>query len=72
MLAIPYNLLERVRLLVSRSDGEVVSEDYAADITMTLQFPIHSFEAFQTELLEISAGKLKAEVIESKETIVPS
>jgi len=71
MLAIPYNLLERVRLLVTRQRGNVLGEDYAADITMTLQFPIDSFEAFQNELREVSAGTLKAEVIESKETILP-
>jgi uncharacterized YigZ family protein len=72
MLAIPYNLLERVRLLVTSRSGEVLSEDYAADITMTLQLPIDSFNAFQNELREMSAGKLKAEVIESRETIVPA
>src|SRR6266508_4850639 len=66
MLAIPYNLLERVRLQVTRQGGEVLGEDFAADITMTLQFPIESFEAFQNELREMSAGRLKAEVIESK------
>lgn len=70
MAAIPYNLLERVRLLVARNQGEVVSEDYAADITMTLQFPVASFEAFQNELRELSAGTLSAEVIESGEKIV--
>ncbi|HKG55341.1 MAG TPA: YigZ family protein, partial [Anaerolineales bacterium] len=71
MLAIPYNLLERVRLLVTRQRGNVLGEDYAADITMTLQFPIDSFETFQNELREMSAGTLKAEVIESKEMILP-
>jgi uncharacterized YigZ family protein len=71
LLAIPYHLLERVRLLVTRQSGEVLGEDFAADITMTLQFPIDSFEAFQNQLRDMSAGKLKAEVIESKETIVP-
>ncbi len=70
MLAIPYNLLERVRLLVTRQHGEVLGEDYAADITMTLQCPIDSFDAFQNELREMSAGKLKAEVIESKEMVM--
>lgn len=69
MLAIPYHLLERVRLLVTRRGGEILGEDFAADITMTLQFPADSFELFQNELRELSAGKLKAEVIESKETI---
>jgi uncharacterized YigZ family protein len=69
MAAIPYHLLERVRLLVSRQGGEILGEDFAVDITMTLQFPVDSFELFQNELRELSAGKLKAEVIESKETI---
>lgn len=70
LLVIPYNVLERVRLLVKRNHGEVVGEDFAADITMTLQFPIESFDGFQDELRELSAGKLKAEVIESTEEIV--
>src|SRR6266508_2541003 len=46
MVAIPYNLLERIRLLVTRNHGEVLGEDFAADITMTLQCPIDSFDAF--------------------------
>jgi len=71
MLAIPYNLLERIRLMVTRNNGEVLGEDFAGDITMTLQFPINSLDAFQNELRDLSAGKLKAEVIESRETIVP-
>lgn len=70
MAAIPYNLLERVRLMVARNHGEVMGEDFAADITLTLQFPVESFEGFQNELRELSAGKLQAEVIESSEKIV--
>ncbi len=70
MLAIPYNLLERVRLMVRRNDGEVVGEDFAGDITLTLQFPVKSFDGFQKELQELSAGKLKAEMIETTEKIV--
>ena len=70
MLAIPYNLLERVRLMVERNSGEVLDEDFTEDVTMTLQFPVESMDGFQCELQELSAGKLKAEVIESKETIV--
>jgi uncharacterized YigZ family protein len=70
MVAIPYNLLERVRLMVARNQGEVLGEDFAADITMTLQFPVESFDGFQHELRELSAGKIQAEVIESTEKIV--
>jgi uncharacterized YigZ family protein len=70
MLAIPYNLLERIRLLVKRQRGEVLGEDFAADITMTVQVTVQAFDDFQSDLRELSAGKLQAEIIESKETIV--
>ena len=70
MAAIPYNLLERVRLLVARNKGEVLGEDFAADITMTMQFPVDSLDAFQNGLRELSAGKLQAEVIESREVVI--
>lgn len=71
LLAIPYNLLERIRLLVARHGGEILGEDFAVDITMTLQFPVDSFMAFQSGLREISGGRLQAEVMESKENVVP-
>lgn len=70
MLVIPYQLLERIRLMVARNQGEVLEEDFAADITMTLQFPVESFDLFQNELREISAGRMKAEIIESTEKIM--
>ena len=70
MAAIPYNLLERVRLLVARNKGEVLGEDFAADITMTMQIPFDSLDAFQNDLRELSAGRLQAEVIESREVVV--
>jgi uncharacterized YigZ family protein len=70
MLAIPYNLLERVRLLTTRQRGEILSEDFAADITLTLRLPAETFLSFQGELAELSAGKLKAETIELKEQVI--
>jgi uncharacterized YigZ family protein len=71
LLAIPYNLLERLRLLTAHHHGQILAEDFAADITLTLQFPVTDFDAFQLGLRELSAGKLQAEIIETKETIVP-
>ncbi|MBE0671343.1 MAG: YigZ family protein [Anaerolineales bacterium] len=70
LMAIPYNLLERIRLLVSKNHGKVLGEDYAGDITLTLQFPVEKYEAFQSAMREISAGKIQAEVIDTKEEIV--
>ena len=71
LIALPYNLLERLRLVVTRQRGEVLGEDFAADITMPVRLPVDSFESFQNDLRELSAGKLRAEVIETKEMIVP-
>ena len=70
MVVIPYNLLERVRLLAARQHGEILGEDFEGDITMTLQFPVHTFDIFQNELRELSAGKIRAEVIESTQKVV--
>lgn len=70
MLAIPYNLLERVRALAALQHAEILGEDYAADITMTVRLPVESFDSFQYELRELSAGKSKAEIIETTEMVI--
>ena len=71
MLAIPYNLLERLRLAVTRQHGEVLGEDFAVDVTLTVRLPVDSFDTFQNELRELSSGRLQAEIIETKEMVVP-
>jgi uncharacterized YigZ family protein len=65
MLALPYSLLERVRLLVGQYDGRVVEEQFAADITITAQFAVAQFPAFQEALRELSHGSLAAEIVET-------
>ena len=71
MLAVPYNLLERVRLMVNKYQGEVQDEAFAADITMTFRYPVENAEQLQGELSELSAGKLQAETIETTEVLLP-
>ena len=70
MFVISYPLLERVRTVAALQHAEIIGEDYGADITMTVRVPVESFEAFQNELRERSAGKSKAEIIETTETII--
>ncbi len=70
MLALPYPLLERVRLLAGKHHGEITDETFAADVTMTLRFPVDEFTSFQNALLELSAGSLQGEVIETTEMLV--
>ncbi len=71
MLAIPYNLLERVRLAAARQRGEILGEDFAGDVTLTIRLPVNRFEAFQKDLRELSAGKLQAEIVETSEMVMP-
>mgnify|MGYP001484287845 CR=1 FL=1 len=71
MLALPYNLLERLRLLVARHSGAILGQEYAADVTMTLRFPLEDYPAFQLDLRELSSGSLQAEAIETREMLVP-
>jgi uncharacterized YigZ family protein len=70
MLALPYPLLERVRLLVPRYQGEILDETFAADVTMTMRFPVDELPLFQNALQELSSGSLQGEVIETKEMLV--
>lgn len=72
MLALPYNLLEQVRLLVEARNGRILDEAFTADITMTMQFTVAQFPGFQEALRELSHGSLAAEIIETnKDTIMP-
>lgn len=72
MMAIPYNYLERVRLLVAEFNGRIFEEDFAADITLVVQFTTEKFPHFQAALREHSHGALEAEIIETNpETIMP-
>ena len=56
MLALPYNLLERIRNLVNNHQGNILDESFAADITMIFHLPVENMEQFQVNLSELSAG----------------
>lgn len=71
MLALPYNLLERVRLLVPKHNGDILDEAFAADVTMTLRFPVENTNQLQSDLSELSAGTLRLETIETTEMLLP-
>ena len=72
MMAMPYNMYERVKLLVEGQHGRILDEDFAADVTITALFVVDRFPAFQEALRELSHGRLEAEIIETNpETIMP-
>lgn len=65
MMVLPYNLLERVRLLVAAYNGRILDETFTADITLTAQFTVERFPPFQTALHEMTHGTLTAEIVET-------
>lgn len=72
MLACGYALFERVRLLVQENHGQILDEDFGADVTVTARFATWYLEPFQAALRELSRGALQAEIVESNpETIMP-
>jgi uncharacterized YigZ family protein len=71
MLALPYPLYDRLRLLVEAHQGQVLGSDFGADVTLTLRFRPESLPGFQHALSELSRGELQAEVIEEGEILLP-
>lgn len=71
MAEYPYRLVERVRLIVAAHHGQILDEDFAADVTLTARFAVEHFPLFQAALSELSNGSVQAEIIESGETLIP-
>lgn len=72
MLAAPYAMLERLRLLLAAHNGRILDETFAADVTITALFVADQFPPFQEALRELSHGMLAAEIVASnKVTIMP-
>ena len=72
LLAVPYTLYEPVKLLIGGWNGRILDQEFAADITITVQFIVEKFPGFQDTLRELSHGRLEAEIMETNEaTIMP-
>jgi len=72
MMAVPYSSFEVVRRAVTGYGGQILDEDFAADVTITARLAVEKLPALQSALQELSNGKLQAEIIESnKATIMP-
>jgi len=66
LIAVPYSLYEQVKLLIHNIGGEVVDEDFAADVTMHIRFAVDLIEAFEGSLQELSAGRITPEWLEEQ------
>jgi uncharacterized YigZ family protein len=72
MLVIPYTLYEQTKLMIQDHLGKILDEEFGAEITITIQFMVEHFERFNLKLLELSRGRIQAEIFESNpDTIMP-
>lgn len=72
MLVIPYTLYEQTKLMIQDHLGKILNEEFGAEITITIQFMVEHFEKFNLKLLELSRGRIQAEIFESNpDTIMP-
>lgn len=72
MVAVEYSYFERVRQLVSAHYGQILDEDFGADVTVTARFIDRLLPSFQNDLRELTRGIAQAEIVESNpETILP-
>lgn len=72
MLVIPYSLYEQAKLIIHEFKGQVLDEDFGGDITISIQFQVELFESFNAKMIELSRGKIKAEIVETNpETTMP-
>ena len=72
MVALPYRLLEQVRRAVQQNSGEILDEEFAADVTVTARFIFSDLRPFRTALQQLSDGSLDAVLIQTNEaTIMP-
>ncbi len=71
MLGLPYALFDKTRLLISAHGGQILDEQFAGDVTLTLRFVTEDLPAFQAALSELSAGSLQAIIVETNLVSMP-
>lgn len=72
MLALSYPWYEQVRRLIEAHHGQMLDEDFAGDITLTVRFRTGEVPGFQTALTELTHGTLTGEIIATEpDTIFP-
>lgn len=57
-VTIPYNVYERVRMLINEQGGTIAEEEFAAEVTLTLVFAIDRIDEFDAALSELTGGRL--------------
>jgi uncharacterized YigZ family protein len=71
VIVVPYSWFERLRSMVEAHGGQIIEQDFAVDVTLTITMATDRFLGFSSALKEVSHGRLKAIVVETREAIIP-
>jgi uncharacterized YigZ family protein len=59
-VTVPYTLYERLKQLTDKYEGILQEEEFGADITRFIKFPVENIPAFSDDIRELSAGQVEA------------
>ena len=71
LLACPYSGLRLVRQAVQRLQGQILEEEFAAQVRLRLRLPASHYERFQAEIAQISKADWMPEIQETSQSILP-
>lgn len=71
-VTIPYNSFERIRRLLTAHQGEILGQEFLAEVNLTVRLAVDELDAVQNYLQETFSGARQAEIIKtSPNTVVP-
>ncbi len=71
MVELPYPYLERIRRLVLAHRGQVLEEDFGAQVVAVLRFAVEDLPSFQSSLAELTNGQVQVQQIETAQVLMP-
>ncbi len=70
LISLPYSLFERVRLVVQAHQGQMLEEDFAADVTLSVRLALEDWPSLQATLRDLSHATIEAEIVETNPTSI--
>jgi uncharacterized YigZ family protein len=72
MLETPYPLYERLKLLIPNHQGQILDQEFAAQVTISIRVPVDNLPALEKDVRELSQNKIEIITIETNDnTILP-
>lgn len=71
LLVFPYTYLERIRRIVTGSNGIILEEVFSENVTIKMRIQEEKTSTFQAQVVNLTGGKVIGEVIDKNEVLMP-